>query len=93
MSFNNRTGTVMKTPTTLTSNRRELRAERAEARNTAAVTIAEFGAEFGPCRAATYNLIRKGELSAKKIGRSTIITRDEAERWFSALPAFESAAA
>ena len=72
---------------------RERRAEQAKARNTAALTIAEFGAEFGPCRAATYNLIRKGELSAKKIGRSTIITRDDAERWFSALPAFESAAA
>lgn len=93
MSFSNQTGTAMKPPATFTATRRELRAERAEARKTAALTIAEFGAEFGPCRAATYNLIRKGQLSAKKIGRSTIITRDEADRWFSTLPAFETAAA
>lgn len=84
---------LKRTPTKATILQRQRRAEQAKACKTAALTIAEFGAEFGPCRAATYNLIRKGQLSAKKIGRSTIITRQEADRWFSTLPAFENAVA
>lgn len=85
--------TPKRTPSKATLLQRERRAEQAKTRSTAALTIAEFGAEYGPCRASVYNMIRRGELEARKVGRLTVIPRAEAERWFAALPSFESAAA
>lgn len=49
-------------------------------------TIAQFVRCFGVSRTALYRLLTSGELNARKIGRRTVITRYDAERWVNALP-------
>jgi excisionase family DNA binding protein len=51
-----------------------------------ALTVAQFCAAFPIGRTHLYTLIKRGDLAALKCGRRTMILRDEAERWASALP-------
>lgn len=77
-------------PCGLTSprNRHERRAIEAIARK-ATFTIAEFCETFSVSKSYTYNLIRAGELDARKVGAKTIITGDSAYGWFDNLPVAE----
>lgn len=51
------------------------------------LTIADFVARFRVSRTATYRLLASRELTAKKVGRRTMIPRADAERWLTNLPA------
>ena len=42
-------------------------------------TIPEFGERYGPGKTRTYQEINAGRLIASKVGRSTLITHDNAE--------------
>lgn len=41
---------------------------------------------LGICRAQLYKEIAAGRISARKLGRRTLIERSEQQRWLSALP-------
>jgi hypothetical protein len=56
-----------------------------------AYTIKTFCAAFGISRSLAYREIAAGRLDARKIGNRTVILRNEAERWASALPGARSA--
>ncbi|WP_155935352.1 helix-turn-helix domain-containing protein [Methylobacterium sp. 10] len=49
-------------------------------------TVAEFMAAYGISRTRTYREIGEGRLIARRIGGRTMITRDDAEAWLSAIP-------
>jgi excisionase family DNA binding protein len=51
-----------------------------------AFSIDGFGKCFGIGRTKIYAEIRAGRLRAKKVGRRTLISRDEAHRWWAQLP-------
>jgi len=53
-----------------------------------ALSIDEFAAKFSICRVSVYRELNEGRLQAKRIGRRTVIARDEADRWFASLPAY-----
>ena len=44
-------------------------------------TIAEFSRWARQCKSTTYNQIGAGELRAIKVGRHTLITGSERDRW------------
>jgi hypothetical protein len=54
-----------------------------------AFNVREFCAEFGLSRDGVYGAIRRGELVARKYGKRTIITADDAERFIASLPRLE----
>jgi hypothetical protein len=56
--------------------------------NSCLLSIPQFGAEFGPCRSVTYELLKTGEIAAVKVGRRTYITRESAEAWLDKLPRY-----
>jgi excisionase family DNA binding protein len=49
-------------------------------------TIDEFCRRYPVGRTKVYGELSSGRLRARKIGRRTIITADDAEAWFSRLP-------
>jgi excisionase family DNA binding protein len=51
-----------------------------------AFSIEEFCRRFGVGRTKVYEELRRGRLRARKIGRRTIITEDDAEGWLRRLP-------
>jgi excisionase family DNA binding protein len=51
-----------------------------------AMTIIAFGRRYGIGRTTIYEEIKSGRLRAKKIGRRTVITEDDAEEWLRRLP-------
>ncbi|HYQ09097.1 MAG TPA: helix-turn-helix domain-containing protein [Xanthobacteraceae bacterium] len=51
-----------------------------------AMSIAEFCERYGPGRTKTYEELKSGRLRARKIGKRTIITEDDAEDWLLRLP-------
>ena len=51
-----------------------------------AMSIAEFCERYGPGRTKTYEELKSGRLRARKIGKRTIITEDDAEDWLQRLP-------
>jgi len=54
-----------------------------------AMSIAEFGEQYGLGRTKTYEELKSGRLRARKIGKRTIITEDDAEDWLLRLPVIE----
>lgn len=52
----------------------------------AVYTVKQFGARFAVSRTRFYRLIQEGQLSPVKIGRRTVVTTTEAQRWLSSLP-------
>lgn len=50
------------------------------------MSIDDFGDSYEPGRTKTFEEIKTGRLRAKKIGRRTIITEDDAEAWLQQLP-------
>jgi excisionase family DNA binding protein len=51
-----------------------------------AMSIAEFCERYGPGRTKTYEELKSGRLRARKIGKRTVITEDDAEDWLQRLP-------
>jgi excisionase family DNA binding protein len=51
-----------------------------------ALSVREFCDEYGIGLTKFYDEVKKGRLCIRKIGRKTIIPRDEAERWLKHLP-------
>lgn len=49
-------------------------------------------ARLGLCRATIYSLISSGALTARKLGRRTLIERTEQLRWLTSLPVMGAAA-
>lgn len=66
-------------------------AERQRRARHRAMSIAEFCERYGPGRTTTYQEIKAGRLRARKCGKRTIITDDDAERWLECLPIIEAA--
>jgi helix-turn-helix protein len=58
-----------------------------------AMSIEEFCDLYGPGRTKAYAEIKSGRLRARKIGKRTIITLDDAEDWLRRLPVIEQGAA
>ena len=56
-----------------------------------AMSIAEFCETYGPGRTTAYEEIKSGRLRARKVGKRTIITDDDAEDWLQRLPVIEVA--
>ena len=48
-------------------------------------SIDEFCSVYSICRSSTYVEIREGRLTARKVGRRTIIATEDAEEWFASL--------
>jgi excisionase family DNA binding protein len=55
-----------------------------------AFSIAQFCRRFGVGRTSVYQELKLGRLRARKIGRRTIITEDDAEDWLHRLPVIGS---
>jgi hypothetical protein len=53
-----------------------------------ALSIDQFSARYGICRVSVYRELKQGRLSARKLGRRTLIPSVEAQRWFQSLPAY-----
>jgi hypothetical protein len=51
-----------------------------------AMSLREFCATYSVGRTSAYSEIRSGRLRARKAGRRTIISTDDAEDWLSRLP-------
>lgn len=51
-----------------------------------AFTVEEFCQIYRLCRTRFYQLWKDGELTPRKLGGRTVVPREEAERWFLALP-------
>jgi hypothetical protein len=54
-----------------------------------AFNVREFCAEYGIGHDGAYQAIREGKLVARKYGKRTIITADDADRFIAALPRLE----
>lgn len=52
----------------------------------AALNISEFAAVYGVHRDTARREIKEGRLIARKLGRRTLILREDAEAWARALP-------
>lgn len=53
-----------------------------------ALTVKDFCTQYAVGRSRTYELLAAGAILARKSGKSTLITRASAERWFGSLPAY-----
>jgi excisionase family DNA binding protein len=51
-----------------------------------ALSIAEFSDRYGVGPTKTYEEIKSGRLRARKIGKRTLISVDDAEEWLQHLP-------
>jgi excisionase family DNA binding protein len=51
--------------------------------------IAEFCQRYAIGRTTAYEQIKKRQLRARKAGKRTLITEDDAEDWLNRLPAIE----
>jgi excisionase family DNA binding protein len=54
-----------------------------------AMSVAEFCERYGPGRTKAYEELKSGRLRARKIGKRTVITEDDAEEWLRHLPVIE----
>ena len=54
-----------------------------------AMSISQFCQDYDTGRTRAYEEIRSGRLRARKNGKRTIITEDDAEDWLQQLPVYE----
>jgi excisionase family DNA binding protein len=59
----------------------------------AVYSVPEFAATYGLGRSTVYRLLRSGDLKARKIGKRTVITAEDAESWLCRLQAYKPKAA
>jgi excisionase family DNA binding protein len=62
-------------------------AERQRRARQRAMSVREFCRAYGIGRTLAYEQLRARRLRARKVGRRTIITEDDAEEWLGRLPA------
>jgi excisionase family DNA binding protein len=85
------------TPTKKLAEREQQRCSRQRARKLAgpeqqrrsrqrALSIVEFCERYGLCRTKAYDELKSGRLRARKLGKRTLISIDDAENWFEQLP-------
>ena len=53
------------------------------------LTIEQFSAEYGPGFTRVYEMMGSGELAAIKVGKRTLIRREDAEAWLASRPVFK----
>jgi hypothetical protein len=58
-----------------------------------AMSLSEFCEDYNVGRTKAYEEINAGRLRARKCGKRTIVTADDAEEWLRWLPAIEPGAA
>jgi len=58
-----------------------------------AMSLPQFCERYGPGRTTAYLEIQSGRLRARKIGRRTVITEDDAEDWLRRLPPLSASGA
>jgi len=51
-----------------------------------AFSVREFCARYGVCKQTFYDEIHRGRITAKKLGKKTVILRADAEVWAASLP-------
>jgi excisionase family DNA binding protein len=56
------------------------------------LSVKEFGRKYAVSRSRVYEMLKTGELTAVKIGKSTRIPRQVAEEWFAKRPSYKPAA-
>jgi hypothetical protein len=61
-------------------------AERTHSARHRAMSVSEFSERYGPGRTTIYQEIKLGRLRARKCGKRTFITEDDAEDWLRSLP-------
>jgi len=54
-------------------------------------SVKDFLREFSISRAKFYEEIKRGKIRARKIGRKTVVAREDAEAWLSASPVLDTA--
>jgi excisionase family DNA binding protein len=64
-------------------------AEQARRARQRAMSIDDFCQRYGIGRTKAYEEIKSGRLRARKVGKRSIITDDDAEEWLSQLPTIE----
>jgi hypothetical protein len=52
-----------------------------------AMSVSQFCHRYGPGRTKAYEELKSGRLRARKMGKRTIITEEDAEDWLRSLPA------
>jgi hypothetical protein len=55
--------------------------------NREAFSVRAFCARYDICRQTFYDEIHRGRITAKKLGKKTVILRADAEAWAKSLPA------
>ena len=55
-------------------------------------SVREFCARYGICKQTFYDEIHRGRITAKKLGKKTVILRADADAWAKSLPALDPAA-
>ncbi|MDF0495384.1 helix-turn-helix domain-containing protein [Bradyrhizobium yuanmingense] len=58
-----------------------------------ALTVKEFCQQYGIGQTQFYEEVKEGRLPVRKVGRKSLITRDDAESWLQSLPRLEMQAA
>jgi excisionase family DNA binding protein len=51
--------------------------------------VREFCARYGICKQTFYDEIHRGRITAKKLGKKTVILRTDADAWAKSLPALD----
>jgi hypothetical protein len=75
----------MRTPPNISDRERQRRAAKR------AMSLQDFCQSYDIGRTKAYEEINQGRLKARKAGRRTIITADDAEDWLSRLPSLQEA--
>jgi hypothetical protein len=57
------------------------------------LSVKEFLGEYGIGLTHFYKEVNEGRLRVRKVGRRTIVVRDDAESWLQSLPALSTRAA
>jgi hypothetical protein len=77
------TGMIVKAQKKISEPERQRRARQR------AMSLAEFCEDYNVGRTTAYQEIKAGRLQARKCGKRTIITEDDAENWLSHLSTIE----
>jgi excisionase family DNA binding protein len=74
----------------MTNRERQLPRQQAASIQQRAMGVAEFCRRYAIGRTRVYEELKTGRLRARKCGRRTIITEDDAEDWLKQLPVVQT---